>query len=125
MPAFWMKLDAIPGRLNETSFTIERPGLYFGQCSELCGPRHPFMPIAVQAVPPAQFAAWIAAKGGTMPGAGQASTKAIPQTEADTADDTSNGVEGEGVPLENATIRAQPKVERASGNEPGLGNPGI
>jgi cytochrome c oxidase subunit 2 len=125
MPAFWMKLDAIPGRLNETSFTIERPGLYFGQCSELCGPRHPFMPIAVQAVQPAQFAAWIAAKGGTMPGAGQASTKAIPQTEADVADDTSNGVEGEGVPLENATIRAQPKVERASGNEPGLGNPGI
>lgn len=125
MPAFWMKLDAIPGRLNETSFTIERPGLYFGQCSELCGPRHPFMPIAVQAVPPAQFAAWIAAKGGTMPRAGQASTKAIPQTESDVADDTSNGVEGEGVPLENATIRAQPKVERASGNEPGLGNPGI
>ena len=83
------------------------------------------MPIAVQAVPPAQFAAWIAAKGGTMPRAGQASTKAIPQTESDVADDTSNGVEGEGVPLENATIRVQPKVERATGNEPGLGNPGI
>ncbi len=125
MPAFWMKLDAIPGRLNETSFTIEKPGLYFGQCSELCGPRHPFMPIGVQAVSPAQFAAWIAAKGGTMPRAGQASNKVIPQAESDVADDTSNGVEGEGVPLENATIRVQPKVERATGNEPGLGNPGI
>ncbi len=69
IPAFWMKLDAVPGRLNETSFTIEKPGLYFGQCSELCGARHGFMPIAVQAVSPAQFAAWIAAKGGKMPGA--------------------------------------------------------
>lgn len=83
MPAFWMKLDAMPGRLNETSFTIERPGLYFGQCSELCGPRHAYMPIAVQAVPPAQFAAWVAAKGGTMPGAVQASDKVIPQPGAD------------------------------------------
>ena len=58
VPAFWIKLDAIPGRLNETSFTIDKPGLYFGQCSELCGARHAFMPIAVQAVSPAQFAAW-------------------------------------------------------------------
>ena len=89
MPAFWIKLDAIPGRLNETSFTIEKPGLYFGQCSELCGSRHAFMPIAVQAVPPAQFAQWIAAKGGTMPGAGQASNKVIPQPGA-----AGNPVEG-------------------------------
>jgi cytochrome c oxidase subunit 2 len=83
------------------------------------------MPIAVQAVPPAQFAAWVAAKGGTMPPAGQASNKVIPQTESDIADDTSNGTEGGGAPVENATIRVQPKVERATGNEPGLGNPGI
>ncbi|WP_425442979.1 cytochrome c oxidase subunit II [Sphingomonas guangdongensis] len=69
MPAFWIKLDAVPGRLNETSFTIEKPGVYFGQCSELCGARHAYMPIAVEAVSPAQFAAWIRAKGGTMPGA--------------------------------------------------------
>ncbi len=68
IPAFWIKLDAVPGRLNETSFTIEKPGLYFGQCSELCGARHGFMPIAVEAVPPAEFAAWVKAKGGTMPG---------------------------------------------------------
>ncbi|GAA4766802.1 hypothetical protein GCM10023219_10310 [Stakelama sediminis] len=68
VPAFWIKLDAIPGRLNETSFTIEKPGLYFGQCSELCGARHGFMPIAVEAVPPAEFAQWVHAKGGKMPG---------------------------------------------------------
>ena len=72
MPAFWIKLDAVPGRLNETSFTIEKPGVYYGQCSELCGSRHGYMPISVEAVPPAQFAAWIAAKGGTMPGAAPA-----------------------------------------------------
>src|SRR3546814_2691948 len=50
-PPFWIKLDAILGRLNETSFTIEKPGVYFGQCSELCGVRHAFMAIAVEAVP--------------------------------------------------------------------------
>ena len=124
LPAAWMKLDAIPGRLNETSFTIERPGLYFGQCSELCGPRHPFMPIAVQAVPREQFAAWVAAKGGTMPAAGKASTAAVPQTESDVADDTSNGTEGDGAAVENVTIRGNSKLDRATGNSPGFGNPG-
>jgi len=76
VPAFWIKLDAVPGRINETSFTIEKPGVYFGQCSELCGARHAYMPIAVEAVSPQQFAAWIAAKGGTMPGAGATGTSA-------------------------------------------------
>lgn len=68
VPAFWIKLDAVPGRINETTFTISKPGLYFGQCSELCGANHGFMPIVVEAVPPAQFAAWVRAKGGKMPG---------------------------------------------------------
>ena len=67
MPAFWIKLDAVPGKLNETSFTIEKPGLYFGQCSELCGARHGFMPIAVEAVPMDEFVQWVHSKGGTMP----------------------------------------------------------
>ncbi len=69
VPAFWVKMDAVPGRLNETWFKVDRPGLYYGQCSELCGARHGFMPIAVEVVSPAQFAAWVASKGGTMPGA--------------------------------------------------------
>ncbi len=69
VPAFWTKMDAVPGRINETSFTVEKPGVYYGQCSELCGARHGFMPIAVEAVSPAQFAQWIASKGGKMPGA--------------------------------------------------------
>lgn len=70
MPAFWTKMDAVPGRLNETWFkTPAKPGVFFGQCSELCGARHGFMPIAIEVVPPAQFAQWVAFKGGTMPGA--------------------------------------------------------
>jgi cytochrome c oxidase subunit II len=69
VPAFWVKMDAVPGRLNETWFKTDRPGVYYGQCFELCGARHAYMPIAVEVLPPAQFAAWVAAKGGTMPGA--------------------------------------------------------
>jgi cytochrome c oxidase subunit 2 len=67
VPAFWAKMDAVPGRLNETWFKVDRPGIYYGQCFELCGARHAYMPIAVEVVPPAQFAAWVASKGGTMP----------------------------------------------------------
>jgi len=69
VPAFWIKQDANPGQLHETWAKVDRPGVYFGQCSELCGARHGFMPIAVEVVPQAQFEAWIAAKGGHMPGA--------------------------------------------------------
>ncbi len=69
VPAFWTKMDAVPGRLNETWFKADRPGVYYGQCSELCGARHGYMPIAVDVVSRAQFAAWVASKGGTMPGA--------------------------------------------------------
>ena len=76
MPAFWIKLDAVPGRTNETSFTIDKPGVYFGQCSELCGDRHAFMPITVEAVSPARFAEWVKFKGGTMPGAAPAAAEA-------------------------------------------------
>jgi cytochrome c oxidase subunit 2 len=74
VPAFWAKIDANPGQLNETWAKVERPGVYFGQCSELCGARHAYMPIAVEALPPAQFAAWVASKGGKMPGARPAAT---------------------------------------------------
>jgi cytochrome c oxidase subunit 2 len=72
IPAFWIKLDAVPGRLNETSFTIEKPGLYFGQCSELCGPKHGYMPIAVEAVPLDVYNKWVVAKGGKVAGAATA-----------------------------------------------------
>jgi cytochrome c oxidase subunit 2 len=74
VPAFWNKIDANPGQLNEIWAKVDRPGVYFGQCTELCGARHAFMPIAVEVVSPQRFAAWVASKGGKMPGARPAPT---------------------------------------------------
>jgi cytochrome c oxidase subunit II len=68
IPAFWIKMDAVPGRINETSFTVEKTGVYYGQCSELCGIKHGYMPIGVEVVSKEDFATWIRAKGGKMPG---------------------------------------------------------
>ena len=59
MPAFGVKMDAVPGRLNETWFRAEKTGTYYGQCSELCGIRHAFMPIRVEVVGPDAFASWV------------------------------------------------------------------
>lgn len=59
VPAFGSKVDAVPGRLLRTWFKAERIGIYYGQCSELCGARHAFMPIAVKVVSEAEFAAWL------------------------------------------------------------------
>ncbi len=58
MPAFGVKMDAVPGRLNETWFNAEKTGIYYGQCSELCGKDHAFMPIAIRVVEEAQYQAW-------------------------------------------------------------------
>lgn len=58
MPSFGVKVDAVPGRLNETWFKADAPGVYYGQCSELCGTNHAFMPIAIHAVSEEQFEAW-------------------------------------------------------------------
>jgi cytochrome c oxidase subunit II len=60
VPSFGIKIDAIPGRINETWFKAEREGVYYGQCSELCGKDHAFMPIAVHVVSDQEFAAWLA-----------------------------------------------------------------
>jgi len=59
MPSFGIKIDAVPGRINETWFTATREGVYYGQCSELCGKDHAFMPIAVRVVSDQAFSAWI------------------------------------------------------------------
>ena len=66
VPAFWFKLDAVPGRINEKVLFIKEPGVYLGQCSELCGVRHGYMPIVVEALPRPQFEAWVLAQGGTV-----------------------------------------------------------
>lgn len=60
VPSFGVKLDAVPGRLNETWVRVEKEGIYYGQCSELCGVRHAFMPIEVHAVSKEAYAAWVA-----------------------------------------------------------------
>jgi len=59
VPAFGIKIDAIPGRLNETWFKATKTGMFYGQCSELCGKDHAFMPIAVRVVTDQDFAAWV------------------------------------------------------------------
>ena len=59
VPAFGIKIDAIPGRLNETWFKATKVGMYYGQCSQLCGKDHAFMPIAVRVVSDQEFAAWV------------------------------------------------------------------
>jgi cytochrome c oxidase subunit 2 len=59
VPSFGVKIDAIPGRLNETWFKATREGVYYGQCSELCGKDHAFMPIAVRVVSEQAFATWV------------------------------------------------------------------
>lgn len=72
VPAFGVKIDAVPGRLNETWIHVERPGVYYGQCSELCGVGHAFMPIAVEAVTREEFEAWVEDAQGRFPVAGGA-----------------------------------------------------
>lgn len=62
VPALGLKVDAVPGRLNQAMIYIKRPGTYYGQCSELCGVNHGFMPIVVKAVDWEDFRAWILAK---------------------------------------------------------------
>jgi cytochrome c oxidase subunit 2 len=59
VPSFGIKIDAVPGRINETWFTATREGVYYGQCSELCGKDHAFMPIAVHVVSEQAFSAWV------------------------------------------------------------------
>ncbi len=59
VPSLGVKMDAVPGRVNETWFLVDEPGLYFGQCSELCGVQHAFMPIAVKAVSQQDYDAWL------------------------------------------------------------------
>ena len=78
VPAFWVKIDAVPGRLNETWFRAEREGVFYGVCYELCGVEHGYMPIAVEVVSPERFRAWVASRGGTMPGARPAAAPAAP-----------------------------------------------
>ena len=91
VPSLWFKLDAVPGRLNERIMQIEEPGIYYGQCSELCGGRHAYMPIAVEALPRPQWEAWVRAQGGTIGAEEAAPVAGTPataeETDVEAADD--------------------------------------
>ena len=76
MPSFGVKLDAVPGRINETWFQVEREGIYYGQCSELCGNGHGYMPIVVEAVSKEKFDAWVQQNKAAMNGSAPATTVA-------------------------------------------------
>jgi cytochrome c oxidase subunit II len=69
MPAFGIKIDAIPGRLNETWFKANKEGLFYGQCSEICGKDHAYMPIAIRVVDQAKYDAWYTQAKADLPGA--------------------------------------------------------
>ncbi|WP_347250081.1 cytochrome c oxidase subunit II [Zoogloea sp.] len=85
VPQFGVKRDAIPGFLRETWVRIEEPGVYRGQCAELCGKDHGFMPVVVRAVPEPEYAAWVAGKKAEMAAAAAGSDKAWSKDELMTA----------------------------------------
>ena len=72
MPAFGIKTDAVPGRINEIWFKANKEGLYYGQCSELCGKDHAYMPIAIRVVSEPQYSTWLAAARTDLSGANKA-----------------------------------------------------
>ncbi len=74
VPQFGIKVDAVPGRLNSTWARVTKTGTYYGQCSELCGKGHAFMPIEIKVVTKDEFAAWIKSQGGKMKGEETAKT---------------------------------------------------
>ncbi|WP_237683996.1 cytochrome c oxidase subunit II [Pseudaminobacter soli (ex Zhang et al. 2022)] len=77
MPAFGVKTDAVPGRINETWFNARKEGLFYGQCSELCGKDHAYMPIAFRVVTQEQYDTWLAAARTDLPGANKALMAAV------------------------------------------------
>lgn len=79
MPSFGVRIDAIPGRLNETWFNADREGLFYGQCSELCGKDHSFMPIAIRVVSDDQYKQWLAAAATDLNKANKALMAAVDQ----------------------------------------------
>ena len=76
VPAFGIKMDAVPGRLNETWVRIDKEGTFYGQCSQLCGQNHAYMPIEVKAVSKEAFADWVHKQGGKMSGDAAAAASA-------------------------------------------------
>jgi cytochrome c oxidase subunit 2 len=104
VPAFWTKIDAVPGRLNETWFRADRTGVFYGVCYELCGAQHGYMPIAVEVVTQEQFRAWVASQPGAhMPGAQAAAAPASAPAAAPAGGNTIAGAETPATTNQSAT----------------------
>ncbi len=120
IPAFGVKIDAVPGRLNETWFEAEEEGIYFGQCSELCGKNHSYMPITVKAVSQEAYDAWldwaIDEYGGTRPG--DAAAGAAAAAEPPAAEDP-----GAETPAAEAPAAETPAAETPAAEEPAAEEP--
>ena len=111
MPAFGVKMDAVPGRLNETWFKAEREGLYYGQCSELCGKDHAYMPIAVRVVSAEQYGAWLAAAADDVEAANAQLMASIAAGKEQTVELASSATYGQGV---RAWLKRPPRTTRMS-----------
>ncbi|WP_312160216.1 cytochrome c oxidase subunit II [Phenylobacterium sp.] len=98
LPAFGLKIDAIPGRINETWFKAERTGTFYGQCSELCGVDHAFMPIEIKVVTQPEFEAWVASKGGSMTAAADEAAAKAAEAAAAAAPAAAPAAEGAATP---------------------------
>jgi len=114
VPAFGIITDAVPGRLNETWFKAEKVGTYYGNCRELCGVDHAFMPIEVRVVTQEEFDAWVAKKGGSVAGAAPA---ALSQTSAAAAADAAQPAAATASPVNPAApapATPEPKAPAAT-----------
>ncbi|MFB0610882.1 cytochrome c oxidase subunit II [Aurantiacibacter poecillastricola] len=113
IPSLWFKLDAVPGRINERMLTIDEPGIYYGQCMELCGARHGYMPIAIEARPLDEYNAWVQTQPGGMTVAQIEAQEAAAAAPAATDDD----IEGVRPPVsseEGAPIAGEPPTDDTS-----------
>ena len=106
IPAFGVKIDSVPGKTNQTWFKAERTGTYYGQCSELCGINHAFMPIEVRVVTQPEFDAWVASKGGGAAAAAAPASSAATNAAATSAPAASSAPANSSAPAASAAPAA-------------------
>lgn len=104
VPQFGVKVDAVPGRLNSTWARVSKEGTYYGQCSELCGKAHAFMPIEIKVVSKDAFAAWVKSQGGKMPNEVAAVQEPITSAEPVMAKDAESEMKTEAPAAESHTL---------------------
>jgi cytochrome c oxidase subunit 2 len=127
VPAFGIKIDAVPGRLNETWFRAEEEGIYFGQCSELCGKNHSYMPITVKVVSEEAYDAWldwaIAEYGGTRPEAAAPGAAAAAPAPAEGAPAAAESPAAEAPAAEAPAVESPAAAEPAPADQPAAETP--